>query len=73
MLRWWTFSKEYVLILQDFRVLVQGGFLVLSCSTLGWVYIRNQVQETWGLKHPSMNLTSALEIGPPSVKIVSSN
>lgn len=25
MLRWWTFSKECVLILQDFRVLVQGG------------------------------------------------
>lgn len=38
--------------------------MVLSCSTLGWVYIRVQGQETWGLKHFSMNLTFALKIGP---------
>ena len=35
MLRTWTFSKiQYVLIVQDFRVLVLGGVMVLANSTL---------------------------------------
>ena len=29
-----------------------------------WVYVRVQVQETWGTKHPLMDLTFELKIGP---------
>lgn len=31
---------------------------------LGWIYIRVQVQETWMLKHPLMDLIFGLKIGP---------
>ena len=30
----------------------------------GWVYIRVQVQETWGPKQPLMDLTFGLKTGP---------
>jgi len=31
---------------------------------LGWIYIRVQVQETWMLKYPLMDLIFGLKIGP---------
>ena len=34
MLRWWTFSNQYVIIKQEFRVSVLGGAMVLACSAL---------------------------------------
>ena len=40
------------------------GSLSQEQSLLGWVYIRVCVQETWCPKHPVMDLTSGIKIGP---------
>ena len=43
-------------------------FKIMFCNsidfTLGWVYIKIQIQEVWRSKHPLTNLTCELKVEP---------
>lgn len=44
-------------------------FVVMKSSDLRWFYIRGQVQETWVLNHPLMDLILDSTLDPLSLKI----